>query len=127
MAHGALNVAELQQRAREAGPGAHVGTRFEETPELALILREALWPERQLPRLDPLGVIIPCLLHRPGGLFGEEDIAVGAERRDAERLPGERDPGAGGGPLPGLVHHLLRLRRIITATAPSTERRQEGL
>src|SRR5690349_5509330 len=80
----AVLVAELQQRTRQAGPGAHVGPRLEEAPELALIFLEALWPERQLSRLDPLGVEVPCLLYGPGGLLGQQDVGIGAERRDAE-------------------------------------------
>src|SRR5271170_8327913 len=62
MAKGAVNVAKLQERARETGPGPHVGACFEKAPEVASILLEAFRPERQLPRLDALCVIVPSLL-----------------------------------------------------------------
>src|SRR3954453_12914710 len=39
---GAVDVAKLQERARETGPGPHIGACFEKAPEVASILLEAL-------------------------------------------------------------------------------------
>src|SRR6516162_3974982 len=53
---GTLNVAKLNERAREAGPGSHIRTCFEKAPEVAGILFETSWPERQLACFDALGI-----------------------------------------------------------------------
>src|SRR6516225_2998153 len=79
----AVDVAKLQERARETGPGPHIGACVEKAPEVAGIPLETRWPERQLTRLDALRVIVPSLLDR-SGFFGQKDISVGAKRRDAE-------------------------------------------
>src|SRR5437764_674137 len=113
---GAVDVAKLQERARKTGSGAHIGACFEKAPEVAVILLEAPWSERQLPRLDALRVVVPSLLDGPG-FFGQKDISVGTKRRDAECFTGERDPGTGGGSLPSLVHHVLRFRRCVITSA----------
>src|SRR5580704_2949726 len=51
---GAVDVAKLQERARETGPGPHIGACFEKAPEMAGVLFETAWPERQLARFDAL-------------------------------------------------------------------------
>src|SRR5690348_5184714 len=88
MGEGTLNIAELNERAGEAGPGPHVGAGFEKTPEMAGILFETLGPERQLAGFHALGIEVSSLLDR-WGFFGQEDISVSTERRDAECFAGE--------------------------------------
>src|SRR5437588_13073954 len=125
VANGAVDVAKLQERAREAGPGPHIGACFEKAPEVASILPETFRPERQPPRLNALCVVVPSLLDR-SGFVGEKNIIVGAKRRDAECFVGERYPRPSGGSLPCLMHHVLRFRRRLVA-ASSGNRRQEAL
>src|SRR6516162_7998367 len=122
---GAVDVAKLQERARKTGSGAHIGACFEKAPEVAGILLEAPWSERQLPRLDTPRIVVPSLLDI-SGFLGQKDISVRAERRDAECFTGERDPGTGGSSLPCLVHHVLRFRRRVV-TAAAGDRPQETL
>ena len=120
---GTLNVAKLNERAREAGPGPHIRACFEKAPEVAGILFEISWPERQFACLDTLGIQVPGLLDRLG-FFGEEDISVSAERRDVECFAGERYSGTGVVLLPCPVHNILRFCcRIITA-APGDRARK---
>jgi len=123
---GAGDVAKLHEGAGETGPGPHVRTCFEKAPEVAGILLEAPWSERQFPDLDTLRIVVSSLLDGSGCFFGQKDISISAKRRDAECFTGERYPGTGGGSLPGLVHHVLRFRRRIV-TATSGDRRQEAL
>src|SRR6516162_83971 len=125
MGEGTLNIAKLNERAGEAGPGPHVRAGFEKAPEVAGILFETLGPERQLAGFDALGIQVSGLLDRLG-FFGQEDISVSAERRDAECFTGERYPGTGGVSLPCLVHYVLRFCRRIVTTAPG-DRSQETL
>src|SRR5215469_859169 len=61
---GTLNVAKLNERAREAGPGPHIRTCFEKAPEVAGILFETSWPERQLACFDALGIQVSSLFDR---------------------------------------------------------------
>src|SRR5260370_37348700 len=46
----AVDVAKLQERARETGPGPHIKSSFQKAPEVAAIPRESPWPEHQLSR-----------------------------------------------------------------------------
>src|SRR6516225_10724324 len=64
--------AKLQERARKTGSGAHIGACFEKAPEVAGILLEAPWSERQLPRLDTPRIVVPSLLDR-SGFLGQKD------------------------------------------------------
>lgn len=95
MAEGAGDVAEFQERARETGPGPHIRACFEKAPEVAGILLETLWSERQFPGLDTLRIVVSSLLDRSGCFFGQEDISISAKRRDAKCFTGERYPGTG--------------------------------
>ena len=90
-----------------------------------LELLEPFRTKRQLPGLNATDVQIPGLLWRLG-FVGQQVVGVGAQRRDRQGLPGKRHPGSRGGSLPGVVHHLLRLREGVIVTGPS-DRGQEAL
>jgi hypothetical protein len=59
---GAGDVANLHEGVGETGPGPHVRTCFEKAPEVAGILFEAPWSERQFPGLDTLRIVVSNLL-----------------------------------------------------------------
>jgi hypothetical protein len=58
------------------------------------IFFEPFGSERQLSSFDAFGIKVPGLLDR-SRLVGQEVVGVGAQRRDAERLAGKRNPRAG--------------------------------
>ena len=57
---------------------------------------------------DPIAVVIAVRL-----------LSVSAERRDAECFAGERHPRTGGGPLPCLVHYVLRFAVASSPRCPA--------
>jgi len=99
VADGSVVLAELQQSAGQTGPRPHVGSRLEKPPEMPGIFLEPFASERQLAGFDASSVKVSGLLGRPR-LLGQEVIGVRAQRRNAERLAGQRYPGAGRCALP---------------------------
>ncbi len=89
-------------------PRPHVGAGFQKTPEVTGILLEPLGPEGHFPSRDALLVAVQHFLDRPRLPFGQKHISVGAQRRDFERFPGQRDTLAATGRFPGLIHDVLR-------------------
>jgi len=88
---------DLAERTKDSGQsrsGTHVGSGFEETPELPGKLPEALGPERLLSRFDSIAIVLQCLLRRFGLFLGEQNISIGAERRNCERLVRKSNAGA---------------------------------
>jgi len=67
----AVDVAKFQERARETDPGPHIRACFEKAPEVARILLEAPWSERQFPGFDTLRIVVSSLFDRSGGLICE--------------------------------------------------------
>src|SRR3954463_3454786 len=125
VSHGAFDIAQLHEGSSKTGPRTHVGPRLEEAPEMARIVLAAFRTKRHLARLHALGIIVPRFLDGPGSLFGQQHVGIGTERRDTECLACQCDPRSGGGLLPGVVHHVLRLGRCGITTA-SGDRRQKA-
>src|SRR5271163_2698367 len=113
------------RRASANPPRAHVGAGFEKTPEMTVIFLEAFGTERELPSFESARVEIASFGRR-GGFCGQEVVSVRAERRDGERLVGERDARAGRGAVPRFVHDVLRLGDCVIAAAGG-DRRQIAL
>jgi hypothetical protein len=88
--------------------GTHVWAGLQQTPEVPHVFLEGVGPDRPLPGghrllVQPEGLLAaPCLL-------GEQDVGVGAVRRDREGLPGDLGPTPGVVLFEGLVQDLLRL------------------
>ena len=83
------------------------------------ILLKPFRPERLLTRRDALLVVVQHFLDRARLLFGQQHIGVGAQRRDFEGLPGQRDTLAATGRFPGLIHDVLRGVGRVARTPPA--------
>ena len=86
---------------------AHVRPRFDQPSEHADILFERFFGQRLASRFLGLTIEVERCIHIPGFL-GKEEIAVGAQRGDCERLLRQRDPLAPAPGLPRFVDYLLR-------------------
>ncbi len=106
-----LPAADRPQRHRECGPGTHVGTRLENAPEVAGILRKRPRAEGALTGGDTLLEELACLLDVRGRLLGEKQVRVGAVGRDRQCLARERRPPRALR-LERRVHQVLRLEQL---------------
>lgn len=84
-------------------PRPHVGARLEKTPEVTGIFLEPFRSERLFSGLDALLVAIQHFLDGVGLFLREQHISVGAQRRDFERFPGQRNTLAATGRFPSLI------------------------
>ncbi len=101
-------LAAIPQALGQAGAGAHVGTGFKDSPEVARVAPECLFAQRALAGRDALGVEFEGAIGLPGRL-GQDHISVGAIGGDAQRLPGSRDGVAPIDRFPGVVDEFLGL------------------
>ena len=115
MADGLVVVTGRPQRLGQPAAGAHVGTGFQHTPEVADILLERRRTDGPLAGFHTLPVQLDRFRGRLRRVFGEQDPGIGAQRRSPQGLLGQDDPPPTVGGFPRRVHQLLGIREGIVA------------
>src|SRR5215218_796449 len=86
MLYGLFAFAQLPQTGGQTLPGPHIGTGFQNPPEVSRFFFESLFSQRSLSGLYTFFVEVFGFLEALGTLFSQKYVGVGTIRRNFQRF-----------------------------------------
>ena len=123
--HGLVTTASGPEGMGQAQPGTHVRPGFEDAPEVADIPLKGFRPQRPLASGHALLVQAQGLL-AAAGVFGQQDVGIGAVGADGQGVFRKLDPALLVGFLEGPVHERLGLGRAACPGRPGLAARRQA-